>query len=40
MSPEQRVAYWEVCIRESQRLAEAFHDLVTGDDPLRGAMFL
>lgn len=36
LSPKQRVAYWEVCIGESQRLAEAFHDLVTGDDPLMG----
>lgn len=40
MSPEQRIAYWEVCIRESGRLAEAFYDLVTGDDPLRDVMLL
>jgi len=40
MPPEQRVAYWEICIRESQRLAEAFHELITGDDPLRGAILL
>jgi len=38
MSPDQRVAYWEICIRESGRLAEAFHDLVTGSDPLRGCI--
>ncbi len=36
MSPEQRIPYWEVCIRESSRLAEAFYDLITGDDPLQG----
>mgnify|MGYP003333328786 CR=1 FL=1 len=40
MPPEQRVAYWEICIRESQRLAEAFYELVTGDDPLRGVTSL
>lgn len=36
LSPEHRIAYWEVCVRESKRLAEYFHELVTGDDPLRG----
>ena len=40
MLPEQRVAYWEICIRESQRLAEAFHELTTGEDPLKGVMLL
>jgi hypothetical protein len=40
MSPSERVAYWETCVRESERLAEALHDLVNGDDPLRGVTVL
>ena len=40
MSPSERVAYWETCVRESERLAEALHDLISGDDPLRGVTVL
>ncbi len=40
MSPAARVAYWETCVRESERLAEAFHTLISGDDPLRGVTVL
>ena len=40
MSPSERVAYWETCVRESERLAEALHDLINGDDPLRGVTLL
>ena len=40
MSPKDRVAYWETCVRESERLAEAFHNLISGDDPLRGVTVL
>ena len=40
MSPSERVAYWETCVRESRRLAEAFHDLINGDDPLQGVTVL
>ena len=40
MSPPERVAYWETCVRESERLAEAFHNLISGDDPLRGVTVL
>ena len=40
MSPAERVAYWETCVRESERLAEAFHTLISGDDPLRGVTVL
>ncbi len=40
MSPADRVAYWETCVRESGRLAEAFHNLISGDDPLRGVTVL
>ena len=40
MPPSERVAYWETCVRESRRLAEAFHDLINGDDPLRGVTVL
>ena len=40
MSPSERVAYWETCVRESERLAEALHDLIKGDDPLRGVTVL
>ena len=40
MSPAERVAYWETCVRQSERLAEAFHSLISGDDPLRGVTVL
>ena len=40
MSPQDRVAYWGTCVRESERLAEAFHNLISGDDPLRGVTVL
>ena len=40
MSPSARVTYWETCVHESERLAEAFHDLINGDDPLRGVTVL
>jgi len=40
MSPTDRVAYWETCVLESERLAEAFHNLISGDDPLRGVTVL
>jgi len=40
MSPSERVAYWETCVHESERLAEALHDLINGDDPLRGVTVL
>jgi hypothetical protein len=36
LPPAKRVSYWETCVRESGRLAEAFHNLIHGDDPLRG----
>ena len=40
MSPSERIAYWETCVRESARLAEALHDLINDDDPLRGVTVL
>jgi hypothetical protein len=40
MAPAERVTYWETCVRESGRLAEAFHNLISGDDPLRGVTVL
>ena len=40
MPPSERIAYWETCVRESERLAEALHDLINGDDPLRGVTVL
>lgn len=40
MSASERVAYWETCVHESGRMAEAFYDLITGDDPLRGVTVL
>ena len=40
MSPQDRVTYWETCVRESERLAEAFHNLISGDEPLRGVTVL
>ena len=36
LSPHQRVAYWETCVHQSERLAEALYSLINGDDPLRG----
>ena len=40
MTQAERIANWEICVRESERLAEAFHNLITGDDPLRGVIVL
>ena len=40
LPPKERVAYWETCVRESARLAEAFHNLIDGDEPLRGVTVL
>jgi len=40
MAPAERVAYWETCVRDSGRLAEAFHNLISGDDPLQGVNVL
>ena len=40
LPPKERVAYWETCVRESARLAEAFHNLISGDEPLRGVTVL
>ena len=40
MPPETRVAYWETCVRESEGLAEAFHNLISGDGPLRSVTVL
>ena len=40
MSPSQRVAYWETCVQESGRLAEAFYNLISGNEPLRGVTVL
>jgi hypothetical protein len=36
LSPHQRVAYWQTCVLQSERLAEALYSLINGDDPLRG----
>ncbi len=40
MSPEERIRYWEVCVMESQRLAEDFHLLISSDNPLDGVTVL
>ena len=41
MSPAERIAYWEICVRESGRLAaEAFHNLISGTNPLKGVTVL
>ena len=40
MAHEQRVAYWEQCIKRSAVLAEEFAELVTGSDPLKGTTAL
>ena len=36
MGAKERVAYWELSVRESERLGEDLHALVNGDDPLAG----
>ncbi len=40
MAPAERIVYWETCVRESEQLARAFHNLISGDDPLRGVTVL
>ena len=40
LPPAERVAYWETCVRESARLADAFHNLISGDEPLRDVTML
>ena len=40
MAPEDRIAYWEVCVAESQRLAEAFDAVISGENPLHGVTVL
>ena len=36
--PERvRETYWRHCVNESQRLADEFHELINGPDPLAGA---
>ena len=40
MAPAERIVYWEICVRESEQLARAFHNLISGDDPLRGVTVL
>ena len=37
--PERvRETYWRHCVKESQRLADEFHELINGSDPLAGAI--
>ena len=37
--PERvRETYWRHCVNESQRLADEFHELINGPDPLAGAL--
>ncbi len=40
LSPQQRTAYWQTSVHQSERLAEAFYSLINGDDPLRGVTLL
>jgi hypothetical protein len=35
-----RETYWRHCVKESQRLADEFHELINGSDPLAGAIRL
>jgi len=35
LTPQRRSAYWQTCVHESERLAEALCSLINGDDPLR-----
>jgi hypothetical protein len=35
-----REPYWQTCVDESQRLADGFHELINGSDPLAGAIRL
>ena len=38
MTPSARQKYWRHCVAQSQRLADEFHRLVTGSDPLNGVI--
>ena len=39
--PERvRETYWRHCVKESERLADDFHELINGSDPLAGAIRL
>ena len=40
LSPHQRVAYWQTCVHQSERLAEALYSLINGNDPLRGVTII
>ena len=40
MPVKERITYWEICIAESQRLAQAFYNLITDGEPLRGVKIL
>jgi len=40
MPEAERVRYWQHCVAESQRLADEFAALVTGHNPLAGAVML
>lgn len=40
MGDEERVNYWLDCIAQSTALAEEFHAVITGSDPLAGAVVL
>ena len=40
MQHEDRVNYWLTCVERNKALAEEFHALVTGPDPLAGATVL
>ena len=40
MSEPDRLGYWRTCVAESQRLADEFAALVTGNNPLRGAVLV
>lgn len=35
-----RAQYWLTCVKESERLADEFHELITGQNPLAGATLL
>ena len=37
MGEDERVRYWQHCVRESQRLADEFSDIVSASDPLARA---
>jgi len=40
LATEERIQYWHTCVEQSKRLADDFHKLINGADPLSGVIRL